>query len=296
MVTTPSLSPWALVPRRWPRLIPSLPLWGRAEAPRPDMTGLQSSEYAPTPLRAEALPQSVILLGLALLSVLTSAQDTPTRLLRYPAISADLIAFVYAGDIWLVPLAGGYARQLTSGDGEELFPRFSPDGRTIAFTGQYDGRRQVYTIPVGGGTPKQLTFYNDVVGMPPRGGVDNRVLGLDAGRDADSLQRAPHAVERAHLASAPRCGSRRHGEPAADARGRGRLALAGRQAVRVHAHHARVPHVEAVSRRPCAGRLDLRPRREHVGTHHRLRRHRQPARLDRATPSISRRIAARTRS
>ncbi|HZA35093.1 MAG TPA: hypothetical protein VE505_09205, partial [Vicinamibacterales bacterium] len=134
--------------------------------------------------RAGALPHgrvttilAVVLLSVVLLSVVTPAQDAPTRLLRYPAISAALIAFVYAGDIWLVPIAGGYARQLTSGEGDELFPRFSPDGRTIAFTGQYDGRRQVYTIPVAGGTPKQLTFYNDVVGMPPRGGVDNRVLG-----------------------------------------------------------------------------------------------------------------------
>ena len=120
---------------------------------------------------------AVLLFSLLLLSVLTTAQDAPTRLLRYPAISKELIAFVYAGDIWLVPIGGGYARQLTSGDGEELFPRFSPDGRTIAFTGQYDGRRQVYTIPVTGGTPTELTFYNDAVGLPPRGGVDNRVLG-----------------------------------------------------------------------------------------------------------------------
>jgi len=90
------------------------------------------------------------LLVLALLGAMPAAQDTPTRLLRQPAISRELIAFVYAGDIWLVPIAGGYARQLTSGEGEELFPRFSPDGRTVAFTGQYDGRRQVYTIPVSG--------------------------------------------------------------------------------------------------------------------------------------------------
>src|SRR5215217_5698189 len=123
-------------------------------------------------------PRLAILLStVVLLSVLTTAEDTWTRLLRYPAVSADLIAFVYAGDIWLVPIAGGYARQLTSGEGEELFPRFSPDGRTIAFTGQYDGRRQVYTIPVTGGTPTQLTFYNDTVSLPPRGGVDNQVLG-----------------------------------------------------------------------------------------------------------------------
>ena len=112
------------------------------------------------------------------LTTLTLAQtDGATRLLRYPAISKDTIAFVYAGDIWVVDAAGGTARQLTSHEGQELFPRVSPDGQSIAFTGQYDGRRQVYVIPVAGGTPRQLTFYNDVSSpMPPRGGVDNQVL------------------------------------------------------------------------------------------------------------------------
>jgi tricorn protease len=77
---------------------------------------------------------TAVVLVLILFGALTGAQQTPTRLLRYPAISQELIAFVYAGDIWVVPIAGGFARQLTSGDGEELFPRFSPDGRTIAFS------------------------------------------------------------------------------------------------------------------------------------------------------------------
>ena len=112
------------------------------------------------------------------LTTLTAAQSgAPTRLLRYPAISKDAIAFVYAGDIWIVDSAGGTARPLTSHDGQELFPRFSPDGQSIAFTGQYDGRRQVYVMPVSGGTPRQLTFYNDVGAIPLRGGVDNQVLG-----------------------------------------------------------------------------------------------------------------------
>jgi tricorn protease len=123
--------------------------------------------------------RSLIIAPIVLLCGLAGVARTPepTRLLRQPAISHDTIAFVYAGDIWVVPIAGGQARQLTSGDHEELFPRFSPDGTTIAFTGQYDGRRQVYVIPVTGGTPRQLTFYNDATGLPPRGGVDHRVLG-----------------------------------------------------------------------------------------------------------------------
>jgi tricorn protease len=99
------------------------------------------------------------------------------RLLRYPAIHGDKIAFVYAGDIWLVDAAGGVARRLTSHPGLELFPRFSPDGRWIAFTGEYGGNRQVFVISVDGGAPRQLTFHNDIGELPPRGGYDNQVLG-----------------------------------------------------------------------------------------------------------------------
>ena len=105
------------------------------------------------------------------------AQDDTTRLLRYADIHGDMIAFVYAGDIWTVDAGGGVAKRLTSHDGLELFPRFSPDGRWIAFTGDYSGSRQVHVISVKGGEPRQLTFYNDVGPLPPRGGVDNQVLG-----------------------------------------------------------------------------------------------------------------------
>jgi tricorn protease len=99
------------------------------------------------------------------------------RLLRFPDIHGDTIAFVYAGDIWTVPAAGGTARRLTSHAGLELFPKFSPDGRWVAFSGQYNGTRQVFVIPAEGGEPRQLTFYNDVAALPPRAGYDNRVLG-----------------------------------------------------------------------------------------------------------------------
>jgi tricorn protease len=119
--------------------------------------------------------------ALALLLLLPAgamAQDEgrETRLLRYPDIHKDTLAFSYAGDIWLAPAQGGTARRLTSGAGQELFPKFSPDGRDVAFTGQYNGTRQVYVISVEGGTPRQLTFHNDVGAIPPRGGVDNQVI------------------------------------------------------------------------------------------------------------------------
>jgi tricorn protease len=106
--------------------------------------------------------------------------DGETRLLRYPDIDKDRIAFSYGGDLWLADASGtgtATARRLTSDPGAELFPKFSPDGRWIAFTGQYGGTRQVYVISVDGGTPRQLTFHNDVGDLPPRGGVDNQVLG-----------------------------------------------------------------------------------------------------------------------
>jgi tricorn protease len=131
---------------------------------------------------------------LALLASASSAfsQETLTRLLRQPDIHGDTVAFVYAGDIWLAPVSGGDARRLTSGEGMEYFPKFSPDGRSIAFTGDYSGTRQVFVISVDGGQPKQLTFYNDVGPLPPRGGIDNRIL--DWTPDGKNILFLPHRL------------------------------------------------------------------------------------------------------
>ncbi|MHC4572929.1 MAG: S41 family peptidase, partial [Planctomycetota bacterium] len=81
------------------------------------------------------------------------------RMLRFPDVSRDKIVFVYAGDLWTVPKKGGPARKLSSPAGQELFPKFSPDGRTIAFSGNYDGNTDVYVMPAEGGTPKRLTHH-----------------------------------------------------------------------------------------------------------------------------------------
>jgi tricorn protease len=86
------------------------------------------------------------------------------RMLRYPDVSATQIAFVYAGDIWVAPKSGGTASRLSSPKGEETFPRFSPDGARIAFTGNYDGNQDIYVINAGGGLPHRLTFH----GAPDR--------------------------------------------------------------------------------------------------------------------------------
>jgi len=116
--------------------------------------------------------------------------DSLTRLLRYPDIEGDTIVFVYAGDVWTVGAEGGTARRLTSHEGLELFPKLSPDGRWVAFTGEYSGTPQVYVIPIEGGQPRQLTFHNDVGPLPARGGVDNRVV--DWTPDGEHILYLPH--------------------------------------------------------------------------------------------------------
>src|SRR3954451_16619305 len=81
------------------------------------------------------------------------------RMMRYPDVSATQIAFVYAGDIWVAPKTGGAALRLSSPRGEETFPRFSPDGTQIGFSGNYDGNVDIYVVPATGGLPKRLTYH-----------------------------------------------------------------------------------------------------------------------------------------
>jgi len=80
------------------------------------------------------------------------------RLLRFPTIHEDQLVFSHAGDLYSVDANGGMARKLTSHNGYEIFPRFSPNGKTIAFTGQYDGNTEVFTIPSEGGIPERITY------------------------------------------------------------------------------------------------------------------------------------------
>lgn len=96
-----------------------------------------------------------IVLGALLLFEAATAQEA--RLMRFPTVSSNQVVFTYAGDLYSVPLAGGMARKLTSHVGFETFPKFSPNGKTIAFTGQYDGNTEVFAIPAEGGMPRRLT-------------------------------------------------------------------------------------------------------------------------------------------
>jgi tricorn protease len=87
-----------------------------------------------------------------------SATAGEARLLRFPAVHGDKVAFTYAGNLYLVPANGGTARRITNHDGFEMFPRFSPDGKWLAFTGQYDGNTEVYVMPADAGPPRRLTW------------------------------------------------------------------------------------------------------------------------------------------
>jgi len=104
------------------------------------------------------MKRMLLFLLLIAAAAIAGAADSGTLLLRFPAIHGDQIVFSYAGNLYTVSAQGGTARRLTSHDGYEMFARFSPDGRQIAFTGQYDGNTEVFLIPAQGGVPERLTW------------------------------------------------------------------------------------------------------------------------------------------
>ncbi len=96
--------------------------------------------------------------------LLSVSAQVDAGLFRWPDVSASQIVFTYANDLWVIPKDGGTATRLSSPAGVEIYPKFSPDGKTIAFTGNYDGNSDAYTIPVTGGVPVRLTAH----GYPDR--------------------------------------------------------------------------------------------------------------------------------
>ena len=120
---------------------------------------------------------TVTLLALLAGSALAASPEE-ARLLRFPATNSTEVAFSYAGDLWIVPIQGGEARRLTSHVGYEMFARYSPDGKTIAFTAEYDGNREVYSMPAHGGEPLRLTYTatNPRDDLGDRMGPNNMVM------------------------------------------------------------------------------------------------------------------------
>jgi len=116
--------------------------------------------------------RNLIALCALLAAAVPAEAQVDARMFRQPAVSADRIAFVYAGDIWLVAKSGGVATRLSSPPGEESFPRFSPDGSRIAYSADYDGNTDVYVMPTAGGEPIRLTHHpmpDRVIGWHPDG-------------------------------------------------------------------------------------------------------------------------------
>src|SRR6202041_2597107 len=124
-------------------------------------------------MKKAVLALAILFISLASASVsFAQLQDTRPLLLRQPTLSRTDIAFMYGNDLWKVSREGGDAIRLTAGPGIKRGPHFSPDGQWIAFTGEYDGKLNVYVLAASGGTPRRLTFDSgpDVVsGWTPDG-------------------------------------------------------------------------------------------------------------------------------
>ena len=108
-------------------------------------------------------------------SAFAQADTIEPRLLQYPSIHKDTLVFGYAGDLWVSSTTdGAIARRLTSHQGLEARPRISPDGKWVAFTGQYDGGDNIYVVPIEGGEPRRVTFDaepDQCVGWTPDGKI-----------------------------------------------------------------------------------------------------------------------------
>ena len=103
--------------------------------------------------------KSILLTIITLTCALITNAQINAALFRYPDVSSTQIVFTYANDLWIVPKEGGKALHLSSPAGVEVFPKFSPDGNTIAYTADYDGNYSIYAIPATGGIPSRLTWY-----------------------------------------------------------------------------------------------------------------------------------------
>jgi tricorn protease len=122
------------------------------------------------------LPGAAALIALCLAPAANAAGDPPERsgYYRYPSVHGDTVVFTSEGDLWSVGIRGGAARRLTSNTGVESLARIAPDGKTLAFVGQYEGPNEVYTVPLAGGVPERRTWNGDSV--PAAWSPDGRLL------------------------------------------------------------------------------------------------------------------------
>src|SRR5690349_9253069 len=120
-------------------------------------------------------PKLFLLALLVLSSTAARSADTlPDGFYRYPTIGGGAIVFAAEGDLWKVPVTGGVALRLTAFEGEEAFPKLSPDGRLLAFTAQYEGNDDVYVMSAAGGEPMRLTYHpaaDQTLGWSPDGKI-----------------------------------------------------------------------------------------------------------------------------
>src|SRR5947208_1574085 len=147
---------------------------------RPDRLSHPYTPHAHNPLSHPLMRHHLIVLFLLVVAGTATPQGADeARLLRFPAIHGDTVVFTYAGNLYTVSAQGGIARRLTSHDGFEMFARFSPDGKQLAFTAQYDGNTEVYLMPAEGGTPKRLTYTATLArdDVSDRMGLNNIVMG-----------------------------------------------------------------------------------------------------------------------
>ena len=141
--------------------------------------------------------RALLLLAAAVIfafSVTGLAANEEQGFLRFPDVYQDKVVFTSEGDLWIASLDGGVAQRLTIHDGEEMYAKFSPDGKWIAYTGEYDGNRDVYIIPVSGGEPKRLTFHpggDYVVDWTPKGRIMYRTYSYTGVRESDIYTVSP---------------------------------------------------------------------------------------------------------
>jgi tricorn protease len=108
--------------------------------------------------------------GLCLLAAATVSAEP--AYIRHPDLHEETLVFCAEADLWLTDMSGGAPRRLTTHDGNEYFPQFSPDGSQVAFTARYDGNKDVYVVPIGGGEPQRVTWHpgrDELVGWTPDG-------------------------------------------------------------------------------------------------------------------------------